>query len=438
MRYGMAVVGPVGSAAAQFVLALQMLHALTPASFGAFSFLLVTFQFSLGLWSALFCAPLPIVLTEPDTQRRESMANAFFAMNLLLGTLAFGLFWLIGAAVGLESIAAALFAAYVAFALLRWFARAYAYAMGAPLQTVTSDIVYTVALFAAIGLMMVWRSETVTAPCAALLASTVVALLPFGRRFLARQFVHLSWKDAPRYRDVWTQHARWSLAGVVSTEATGNAHAYIVTLFAGPAAFATLAASALLIRPIGVVMNALSEFERPQMARQLAKGRLDLALRALIVFRAVLVAVWVASAALGTAILILAPHVLFPARYELSYIATGAALWMAVAFVRLLRMPESTLLQAAGVFRPLAWASVVSAFASLPAVTLLLLAKGPLWSIAGVLIGEAVFAVWIWRQTRHWRIRMLTEAARAASPAMGDEELAAGAAGEGGKVEAGP
>jgi hypothetical protein len=40
---------------------------------------------------------------------------------------------------------------------------------------------------------------------------------------------------------------------------------------------------------------------------------------------------------------------------------------------------------------------------SLVAVTGLLLAAGPVWSILGVLAGEIVFAGWIWRQKARWK-----------------------------------
>ena len=58
---------------------------------------------------------------------------------------------------------------------------------------------------------------------------------------------------APIFRDL----TRWSLLGVVFTEVTVNAHAYLVTFIAGPGAFALLALGMLLMRP------ALAGAERP-------------------------------------------------------------------------------------------------------------------------------------------------------------------------------
>jgi O-antigen/teichoic acid export membrane protein len=176
-----------------------------------------------------------------------------------------------------------------------------------------------------------------------------------------------------------------------------------VTLIFGPAAFAPIAASSLMIRPINVAMNALTEFERAQMARQIGGGHIDLAMASVRFFRFVLMAAWLATAAGIVALLYCAPRLIFPARYDFSFLVTGAALWMAVAGIRLLRTPDSALLQAAGAFRPLAFASVLSSGISIAAVFALLPVGGPLWSIAGIVFGETVFAGWIWRQARRWR-----------------------------------
>jgi O-antigen/teichoic acid export membrane protein len=70
---------------------------------------------------------------------------------------------------------------------------------------------------------------------------------------------------------------------------------------------------------------------------------------------------------------------------------------MLVALVRILRTPESTVLQASGEFRPLAVVTVYSAAVSIVAVVFMLWAGGLLWSIVGILIGEMLCGILIWR-----------------------------------------
>lgn len=402
LRYGIAAIGPIGSAGAQFLLSLILLRSLDKHAFGSFSFLLVATQLSWGLWSALFCAPLPILFHAHEGMERQRLMQSLFSSNLLVALAAALLFGLIAFALGVPVGAAIIFGIYGCVALLRWFARAYAYASGKPLRTMVSDNVYAATLLLGLVPILLDPTHALSIAYATLLAGAVLGMIPFGADYLRDQFTRFSARAARDYAPVFRQHSGWSLVGVVTTEATANSHAYIVTALFGPGAFAPIAASALLIRPISVAMNALTEFERANMARALGRGSVDEARESVRHFRWAMIAAWAVTALAAAILLRVAPHAIFPRSYPLSFVASGAALWMLVAGVRLMRMPESTLLQAAGQFRPLALASVYSSGFSVMAVLALLLLAGTLWSIVGILIGEAIYAIWIWRQCRLW------------------------------------
>ncbi|WP_415388827.1 hypothetical protein [Roseomonas sp. BN140053] len=387
---------------AQFALSLVLLRVLDIGAFGSFSFLLIVSQLSWGVWGALFCAPLPILLTAGDVASRRRLLRSLFTTNLLGAGLAFMLFLPLGIVAGVAPGGAALFAASAALALLRWFARAHAYATGRPLRATASDLAYSLVLLAGLVLILLARTADLEMAFTTLLLGAVAGLLPFGRDYLVSQFTGMSWRDLPGYRAVWRQFAGWSLLGVVTTEATANSHVYIVTLVYGPEGFAPIAASTLLVRPMNVAMNALTEFERARMARQIGDGQIGQAAASVRFFRWVLVTGWIANVLAAGALLYYGPRLVFPPQYSMPFLVTAAALWMAVVAVRLLRTPESALLQSAGAFRPLALASVASSGISVVAVAILLAVSGPLWSIGGILIGELAFAGWIWRQTRLW------------------------------------
>ena len=408
-RYLMVFVGPIGSAAAQFALSLSLLKLLPPADFGRFAFLLVLANFSTGVWSALFCAPLPILLHEGDRVARDGVLRTLFSTNLLVA-LAAGLFFAgMAAAVGMSPLATALFAGFGAIALLRWFARAYAYATGAPIRVVLSDFLYSTLLLLCLGTMLLGHLGSLTFAYGALFGSVTLALAPFGPRYLIDQFGRFSARAVPGYAMMWRRFSGWSLLGVLTTEATANSHAYLVTALLGPAAFAPIAASALAMRPMSVAINALTEYERAQMARQIAEGRLDETTSSIRHFRLALAAAWIGTVGLVATVAVIAPRAIIPPRYDLAFVGTGMALWMVVAGIRMGRTPESALLQGAGAFRPLALASVWSAGVSVVAVVILLLMGGPLWSIVGIGGGELIYAMWIWRQARRWRERTSLE-----------------------------
>lgn len=418
VRYAQVTSGPVATAGAHFALSLVLLHRLAPDAFGRMSFMLVASQLSGGLWSALFCAPLPVLLANPGMlagSAPDDVRQCMLGTNLVAATVALALFLCTGLGIGLDLASAALFAAYGACFLLRWLARAHAYTLGQPLTATASDLAYSTLLMASLAL--IWQSGTASLAIAsaALLASALLSLLPFGGAYLRAQFRPVAARDIAPYARVWRLHSRWSLVGVLTTEATTNAHAYLLALVAGPAAFAPVAASALLIRPIGVVVNAVTEFERPRLAGQIGRGDMQGALGSLCYFRAMLGLAWAGSAVGAAIVLAIAPRLVVPARYDLDFIVAGTALWMAVALVRQWRTADSVLLQAGGEFRALAQVSMASSVVSVVAVSAFLWRAGALWSIAGILCGEIVCAGWTWRQARRYRRQVLAAAPRQAA-----------------------
>lgn len=406
LRYGLALAGPIGAAGAQFLLSLVLLQQVDPAGFGRFSFLLIASQLGTAIWSALFCAPLPLVLSATRApafaDATVDSARTMLSANLCGVLLAIVPFALIAHGVGEVRGAVAMFAAFAALALLRGFVRALAYARARQAQVIGSDLVYSVTLLIGTALLFGGVVRGTGGAYAVFLVATMAGLLAFGPATLAEQVSAFGTRHLVTYRAVWRAHGRWSLLGVVTSEATVNAHAYIVTGFLGAGAFAPLAAAAILIRPITVVYNALTEFERARIARALGADDIDEARRAVRLFRAMLLLSWLATAIAAAAVLWLDPRLIYPAQYQRSVLAIGAALWMMTALFRVTRVPESTLLQAGGAFRPLAMTSVWSAVVSVAAVAVLVLVAPPLWSILGVALGDAVCAVLIFRAARLW------------------------------------
>ena len=406
VRYALAAIGPIGSSATQFVLSLVMLRLLAPGAFGTFTFLLVASQLSWGMWSALFCAPLPVFLARGEPAEQAAGEATLLASNLTGAALTLPLFALMAVALGLHPAAVACFAGYGALALLRWFGRAYAYVHERPLRTMSSDIVYSVSVLVGLAagvLFLGWEPQT--ACYAALLIGAAAGLLPFGASYFRIQFARLDLVALRRYGLIWRRHARWALLGIVTTEATANAHVYLITLLNGPTAFAPIAASALLMRPVNVAQNALADFERPQMARLIGERRTADLARSVRVFRLALGTGWIATALVAAALFLTAPRLLFPKAYDLHFLAVATALWVVFAALRLIQTPDSTMLQAAGEFRPLAMASVWSSIATVGSMLLLILSAGILWSLVGLIAGAAMFLFWTHRYAHRWRQR---------------------------------
>jgi putative peptidoglycan lipid II flippase len=90
--------------------------------------------------------------------------------------------------------------------------------------------------------------------------------------------------------------------------------------------------------------------------------------------------------------------------YALSDVLTVVAISAAIMVLRVIRTPESVLLQASGEFRKLASAGVWSSVVSLGATLFLLLIAGPLASLCGILLGDIVATQRTFAIARAWKL----------------------------------
>jgi O-antigen/teichoic acid export membrane protein len=259
-------------------------------------------------------------------------------------------------------------------------------------------------LIAGLSAQVVLHKLTAVHAAEMLLAASVLSLLAFGTRYLAKQFRPGKAGSLTAYGRIWQDITRWSLLGVALTEMTANAHAYLVTLVSGPAAFALLAVGALLMRPVSLVLTALPDMERPVMARAIVAGDMARAFRCVKEFRTAAGAVWLLTLLLSGALLLWFPHLILKQGYDETQAIIVVAIWGAIQAVRTLRTPEAVLLQAAREYRPLAKVGMWSSIASLSATLVLLLVAGPIASLGGVLIGELLMTTRIFSLSRKWKL----------------------------------
>jgi hypothetical protein len=205
------------------------------------------------------------------------------------------------------------------------------------------------------------------------------------------------------YRPIWIDMTRWSLFGVVLSELTTNAHAYLVTFVSGPHAFAVLAVGALVMRPVSLILSALPDFERVRMSRAIAAGDQRLAFRSINEFRTAAGAVWLLTLAAAGVLLVWFPGLIVKEGYDADHVVLVIAIWAVIMAARVLRAPEAILLQSAGVFKSLASASMKSSLTAVAATLALLLTLGPLAALGGILLGEFVMTAETLSLYRAWK-----------------------------------
>jgi O-antigen/teichoic acid export membrane protein len=398
LRYAASVSGPVAVSGAHFLASLIFLRNLPAREFGLFSFVMVVVSFGLSLNGALITVPLTRHLaigadgTRPACFQMNGLVCAGFAALMFVALLC-------EHAPLEETCLLSLFAAIFTF---RWFARCLAFVEGQMAAAVKSDLAYSLFLIGGLGVISLTHQVSFIHGSAILLVAALVALLPFGFGFFRSQLAAMAGSPR-RYWPIFRDLSRWSLIGVVLTEMTVNAHAYLVTFISGASAFALLALGMLLMRPASLIQSALSDLERPAMSRAIAAGDMALLSRIRRHFTWVLFATWLANMLLCALLLGHFPLLVLKKGYGLDSVIPVTILSSIIMAVRAWRTPLAVLLQAAGRFKDLAGIGTASSAIAVVATLALLLSLGPIASLGGIVVGELVILAKVILVARDWK-----------------------------------
>ena len=399
-RFGLASLSSAIVSVSHLLIQLFSIHHLETAAIGTLAFLLVIIQFGYGLSNALVSTPYTIMVNQGDDADARSF-DFFFPVNLMLaasqGLICAAIAWATA-----SPSAALLFGLAGMLSLIRWFGRSNAYAHHTPARAARSDLAYAGTILA--GLLIAMRTGAdMSAIGGMLVAASLIGLLPFGLVYLRRHFAMAPGHALGAYRPVWKEQSAWTLVGVLSTEATSNSHSYIVTLLAGPTAFAPIAVGMLFFRPVNVCITALTQLERPRLTRAVARGDHGAAIRSERVFMAALVLLWLATCAVAAIALYAFPGLILKPTLDHRLVMIAVGLCALLSLVQCVQTPMSVMTQARKAFRPLAAQSMRSCGVGLIAVTLIVLGTAPVFSIGGVVLSQLVMTFGIWRLDRRWR-----------------------------------
>jgi hypothetical protein len=403
-RYGLSTSGPVATSGAHFLASLLFVRNLPASQFGLFSFVLVIVPFCMSIIAALLVLPVNNALGETQ-EIRARIEAACLKMNLILAVLAGVIVFGFLVAANAPLTPALLLAGFGALLTGRWFARCFAFVKGRAGAAIASDLSYAGALIAGLGVLVLHHHVEFTWAAALLLTAALIGLVPFGTAFFHDQFAAIAKGRIRDYRTIFRDLTRWSLLGVVLTELTVNAHAYLVTFISGPGPFALLAVGQILMRPASLVQSALPDIERPGMTRAIAARDNRKLTRMLREFRFALLAVWLVTVALAVAILIWAPHLLLKKGYAQHDVLLVTLITATIMLVRSFRTPPATFMQAAGEFKALVGIGTYTSVISIVLTLGFLLTLGPIASLCGILAGEVIIVLKLNRMMADWQIR---------------------------------
>jgi putative peptidoglycan lipid II flippase len=388
-RFAYSTAGTASVAAANLTVSLLLLGAVSPNDFGTYSFAQVMVAFGAAASNAVLASPLVIAVNRDEAQR-GFILSSFASANVLIALAGAASMCAVLIAMGAPSAAVAALTTAAWLYWMRWYCRSAAYAVLRPRAAALSDISYSVVTAGlAIVLWLAGNLDLVSAGVLQIAGSAagIAACGDLAATLRWRGPAHLG-----AFVSGFRRYGRDALTGVLSTEATANAHGYIVTFLLGPAAFAPLAAMALLFRPTSMVVQALNQLERPALARLVKAGDYRAAERTMRLMRIAVAATWVLSAGVAFAVLAVFGQYFAADALPESGGSVGAIamLWALIFAARAVRGPSSTLIQATGMFRPLARATLQSSLITVPLVVVLAWTCGAAYSLLGILAGELV------------------------------------------------
>jgi O-antigen/teichoic acid export membrane protein len=151
------------------------------------------------------------------------------------------------------------------------------------------------------------------------------------------------------------------------------------------------------------MQSALTDLERPAMARAIGAKDSSALARIRRHFTFGLSAAWLVNILLCAALLVFFPALVVRQSYSMENVILVVSICALIMAVRAVRTPLAVLLQAAGRFQELAGIGAASALVSLLATLSLLSVAGPALSIAGIALGELVLLVLCHAEVRNWK-----------------------------------
>lgn len=386
----LAVLAGSGTAAlCALLMQLALLFYAPLADYGFFAFLQVVQGLLLGISTALFSAPL-LSRQNPPAGQAPVAIGSFILLQLLFVLAGAGLIWLLASFYQMAPVTAFWLALATALQLWRWFGRSLLQNSADSRALIRVDASFS--LVALCGTALLWWLQQISLQQLALLnaLAAFVSLVCAGAGFWrshGQLWRQLDWSE---WQQGYAQQGKPALIGVCSGEAAANAHSYLITLLAGPAAFAPIAAAAMLFRPCALLLSNFSQLARGQLLQAWQAGQ---ALPALVRrYRWHTLWLWAGNCVLVLLLLSLGASQLeawladkaMPAEQFM----LAVLLWAVLSFLRTWRSSATLQLQVQDQFAALARTALWPALLSVVLVALFLGCWSPVWSLVAVILSE--------------------------------------------------
>jgi len=403
----LAALGEAVQSAFHFFMNIGLIRAFTAYDYGVFAIIFTIGAIAITGINAVFALPVTVFL--PRARRISSVSLEVTMGSLaVLACTAIAAAIAVGTGLSLDDMnAGALAGCLVGLWPLRVYTKAVNFArfgQSAAQSAAVSDISYATTGLGSLAFLSLLLGEKLSLPTAfaslCVANSVGIAVNLHGRR--GKILVRLNSRTFASFSKLWP-HVRWSLVGIAASTLMEQGQMVFVTLLAGPAAFAPLAAGFVLMSPIRIFGLAITNIMRTDLSRSNAIGEHRSAgvLLAKAIGGLVLVCV-----AYGFALL-LGWQTLRSLLFERRFADEAMGLIVTLAWLTTSAANGKSFLQigtqAKSKFVDAAWPAIGGALIAVLLVPLLVLTLGPPLSTLGVIGAEVVtvsLLVWLHAEDR--------------------------------------
>lgn len=398
-----AFIQQVVTSAFHFSLNLFLIIELQRVDYGIYAL-----SFSAAVLATTLSGPLvslPFLVHAARLRRKGPRAVLESVLGILAAGITVGLFGLaliLALCLGAGQTTAFAIAAFIALWSMRGISKHVAFSRGRQGLSLAAECLYVAAALTLIGLERVGGALDLDAVLLALAAGLLLAatfeLAVLGDVMVPGRF-RLRWFR--RYRPVW-RGVRWALCGATTTAVQGQAHGVLISLVAGPAAYAPIAAATVLFAPLRVATTSWLSAALPDLSASVGRGDRAAAGRMLLLPMAGVGLLFVALIGVVAGFWDGIHARFYGGKYDDAPMAAIVAATAAIALVAAVSLVSGAILQARREFKQLAKATVWGALVSTTAVAAILLVFEPAATLAGVLLAEAGVALYLSARAWGW------------------------------------
>lgn len=394
LRYLKSIGGNASVSAASLANTASVFSIYSMEDFGFYSLALIFSTLTFSVVNSLFVASMQDYVTNDGLRDCElaafTLSNvvAILAMALLFSGYTYHIFE--------ESALTLSVFIFMVSSSVRWMVKSYHQMISDVNGYVVSDALLALGLFVLSAIILGTNVGFVTYFWL-LSAVQVCSLLSLKTSVLAKSFVVFRFDTLNIIKEGFKLRGKDALIGTFTLELSQNSHSYLISLFAGPQAFAPIALANLVFRPFAVVMAGLVQSERPLFSKLLFEKKISDVRHACSKLQRIVLFCLVINFFIAVAAIYLFDKQIVEKVGQFDSFQLILSIMVLICLFRTFRFPIALFFQSLGDYGAIKRAVFASGLVSVVTVLLFLFWGWVQASIIGLLLGEIVMFVYLKR-----------------------------------------